>query len=44
MMTVVKLRLLHHILVASENLSGAQSVGEGTAGAPEYYDDWDDED
>ena len=42
-MTVVNLRLQHHILVASENLSGAQSVSEGTAGARGGRD-WDDED
>lgn len=43
-MTVVNLRMQHHILVASENLSGAQSVSEGTAGARGYSGGWDDED
>jgi len=43
MMTVVNLRMQHHILVASESLSGAQSVSEGTAGARGGRD-WDDED
>mgnify|MGYP007056170872 FL=1 len=44
MMTVVNLRMQHHILAASENLSGAQSVSEGTAGARGYRGGWDDED
>lgn len=42
-MKVVKLRMLQHILMASENLSGARSVEEGTAGARGYIG-WDDED
>lgn len=44
MMMVVNLRLQHHILVASENLSGAQRVSEGTAGARGYNGGWEDED
>ncbi|MBQ8452391.1 MAG: hypothetical protein IJ539_01275 [Prevotella sp.] len=44
MMTVVNLRLQHHILVASENLSGARSVSEGTAGARGDNGGWEDED
>ena len=44
MMTVVKLRLQHHILVVSENLNGVRSVSEGTAGARGDNGGWADED
>lgn len=46
-MMVVRLRTQQHILTASENLSGANSVSEGTAGARGgrgSHSDWDDED
>ena len=43
-LTVITLRMQHHILVASENLNDASKVGEGVAGAREYLGGWDDED